>query len=615
MFFSPVIWHIATLIVPLLVSIAYLTLLERKQIAAIQGRKGPNIVGIFGLLQPLADGLKLFAKEMIIPNKADICLFILAPILTFALSLISWAILPIASLALNVELGILFILVISSLAVYGIIIAGWSSNSNYALLGALRSAAQMISYEVSIGLLFIPLILFISSLNFEELIAYQKSIWNLFHLLPVFILFFISALAETNRAPFDLPEAEAELVAGYNVEYSGMAFALFFLGEYNNMIVICVLMALLFLGGWFAPITYKIILTDYFIWNHYFLSFMPNLIFNLFFFLIVVTFLKNLIETYKYTLIFLKFTYSLFFLVTAVVLMQSLSPLDFLGETFIYKYDHIYHYNRIMNYIHTVTMVFIILGCAIGIMFIHKLVTMFLDYMTIQDAIDTYSIAPLVLYHTYTVEPEENDGWDIVDLRSLNFELFQVFLAVWIFTMVPYFVNDIDRPIFNMNQMVTLNKVFIHNKHTAGDTLILFDSLNHRISVEDARGEIIQENHLHYKRYVMETLEDRLRHNRHCLRSGTNDPLNSIIKSLNSKTFLYKESNYSLIYSFCYFFILPIKVFFLLYLFILTRAAVPRYRYDQLMQIGWKMILPISLVFVTYYSWYIYYFTQAEIWF
>jgi NADH-quinone oxidoreductase subunit H len=245
------IWHLLTLIIPLLISIAYLTLLERKQISAIQGRKGPNIVGIFGLLQPLADGLKLFIKELIIPSKSNTILFLLAPCITFSLSLISWIVIPLCMLAINIELGVLFILAVSSLAVYAIVIAGWSSNSNYALLGALRSTAQMISYEVSIGLLFIPIIMCVGSLNFDTITEYQYNLLNVFHLLPVFILFFISSLAETNRAPFDLPEAEAELVAGYNVEYSGMAFALFFLGEYNNMIVISAIMVFIFLGGWY----------------------------------------------------------------------------------------------------------------------------------------------------------------------------------------------------------------------------------------------------------------------------------------------------------------------------------------------------------------------------
>lgn len=250
--FVIVIWHLITLIIPLLISIAYLTLLERKQIAAIQGRKGPNVIGIFGLLQPLADGLKLFTKELLLPSKSNALLFLLAPCITFALSLISWIILPLCAFTLNIELGILFTLAISSLAVYGIVIAGWSSNSNYALLGALRSTAQMISYEVSIGLLCIPVILCVGSLNFETIIQFQQNQWNMYHLFPVFTLFFISSLAETNRAPFDLPEAEAELVAGYNVEYSGMAFALFFLGEYNNMIIISTIMVFLFLGGWYS---------------------------------------------------------------------------------------------------------------------------------------------------------------------------------------------------------------------------------------------------------------------------------------------------------------------------------------------------------------------------
>ena len=246
------------IVIPLLIAIAYMTLAERKVMAAIQRRKGPNIVGIFGLLQPLADGLKLFVKETILPSSANLNIFILSPILTFLLSLISWCVLPLSegTVFADLNIGVLYLLAISSLGVYGIIMSGWSSNSKYAFLGALRSTAQMVSYEVSIGLILINVLLCVGSLNFSEIILFQSSVWFIIPLFPAFILFYISILAETNRAPFDLPEAEAELVAGYNVEYSAMGFALFFLGEYANMILMCGLTTVLFFGGWLPPFNF-----------------------------------------------------------------------------------------------------------------------------------------------------------------------------------------------------------------------------------------------------------------------------------------------------------------------------------------------------------------------
>lgn len=247
--------QILLLVVPLLIAVAYLTLAERKVIAAMQYRVGPNVVGVFGLLQPLADGLKLFLKETIIPNNGNTIIFLIAPMLTFILSLIGWAVIPFdeGAVLADLNLGIMYLLAISSLSVYGIITSGWSSNSKYAFLGALRSSAQMISYEVSIGLIIINVLLCVGSLNLSQIVLAQESIWFIIPLFPLFIMFFISTLAETNRHPFDLPEAEAELVAGYNIEYSAMGFALFFIGEYANIILMSSLSVLLFLGGWLPP--------------------------------------------------------------------------------------------------------------------------------------------------------------------------------------------------------------------------------------------------------------------------------------------------------------------------------------------------------------------------
>nr|AII84227.1 NADH dehydrogenase subunit 1 [Bazzania tayloriana] len=240
------------IIIPLLLGVAFLVLAERKVMASMQRRKGPNVVGILGLLQPLADGLKLMMKEPILPSSANIFIFLMAPVPTFTLALCAWAVIPFdyGMVFPDPNVGVLYLFAISSLGVYGIITAGWASNSKYAFSGALRSAAQMVSYEVSIGLLPISVILCAGSCNFSEIVLAQTQIWFVFPLFPVFLMFFIPCLAETNRAPFDLPEAEAELVAGYNVEYSAMGFALFFLGEYANMILMSSLCTLLFLGGW-----------------------------------------------------------------------------------------------------------------------------------------------------------------------------------------------------------------------------------------------------------------------------------------------------------------------------------------------------------------------------
>ncbi|MDP6709392.1 MAG: NADH-quinone oxidoreductase subunit NuoH [Alphaproteobacteria bacterium] len=247
--------QIVAIIVPLLVMVAMLTYYERKVMAAMQLRMGPNVVGPFGLLQPFADGLKLFFKETVFPTGANKVVFTVAPMITFLLSLVAWAVIPFAEgvVLADINVGILYLFAISSLGVYGIIMAGWASNSQYPFLGALRSAAQMVSYEVSIGFVIITVLLCVGSLNITDIVLAQKKVWFFIPLFPMFIIFFISALAETNRHPFDLPEAEAELVAGYQVEYSSMTFALFFLGEYANMILMSAMTAILFLGGWLPP--------------------------------------------------------------------------------------------------------------------------------------------------------------------------------------------------------------------------------------------------------------------------------------------------------------------------------------------------------------------------
>ena len=256
---APGMWIVAkivALLIPLLLSVAYLTWFERKVMAAMQLRMGPNVVGPWGLWQPFADAIKMVVKETIIPTKANRGVFLLAPMLTFFLAIVAWAVMPVGEgLAVsNINVGVLYLFAISSLGVYGVVMAGWASNSRYAFLGALRSAAQMVSYEVSMGFVIISVLLCVGSLNLTDIVHAQRRIWFVFPLLPMAVIFFISTLAETNRHPFDLPEAESELVAGHLVEYSAMTFGLFFLGEYANMILMSGLTTVLFLGGWLPPI-------------------------------------------------------------------------------------------------------------------------------------------------------------------------------------------------------------------------------------------------------------------------------------------------------------------------------------------------------------------------
>ena len=247
--------EIVVVVVGLLIAVAYLTYAERKVLAAAQLRMGPNVVGWFGLLQPIADGVKLLLKETVIPSGANRVVFVLAPILTFSLALVAWAVIPFDAgvVIADINVGVLYLYAISSLGVYGIIMAGWSSNSKYAFLGALRSAAQMVSYEVSIGFIIVCVLLCAGSLDLQAIVEAQRHIWYCIPLFPMFIVFFISGLAECNRSPFDLVEGESELVAGFFVEYSAMTFALFYLGEYANMILMSAMTTILFLGGWLAP--------------------------------------------------------------------------------------------------------------------------------------------------------------------------------------------------------------------------------------------------------------------------------------------------------------------------------------------------------------------------
>ena len=286
-------YKILFLLIPVLVSVAMIVWLDRRIWAFVQKRKGPNVVGPFGLLQSLADALKYIFKEVIIPSSANKAIFILAPIITMTLALISWAVIPFSATQViaDINVGILYLFAVSSLGVYGIIMGGWASNSKYPFLGAIRSAAQMVSYEVSIGVIIINVLLCVGSLNLNDIVIAQKNIWFIIPLFPMFIIFFISSLAETNRPPFDLPEAEAELVAGYQTEYSGMMYAMFWLGEYANILLMCAMGSILFLGGWLSPIEiYPFNLVPGAIW----------LIFKILFLFILFALVKAIVPRYRY---------------------------------------------------------------------------------------------------------------------------------------------------------------------------------------------------------------------------------------------------------------------------------------------------------------------------
>jgi len=286
-------YKILFLLVPVLVSVAMIVWLDRRIWAFVQKRQGPNVVGPFGLLQSLADALKYIFKEVIIPSSSNKVIFILAPIVTMTLALVSWAVIPFSATQViaNINVGILYLFAVSSLGVYGIIMGGWASNSKYPFLGAIRSAAQMVSYEVSIGVIIINVLLCVGSLNLNDIVIAQEELWFVVPLFPMFVIFFISALAETNRPPFDLPEAEAELVAGYQTEYSGMMYAMFWLGEYANILLMCAMGSILFLGGWLSPIEiYPFNLIPGAIW----------LIFKSLFLFILFALVKAIVPRYRY---------------------------------------------------------------------------------------------------------------------------------------------------------------------------------------------------------------------------------------------------------------------------------------------------------------------------
>lgn len=323
-------------IVPMLLAVAFLTLMERKILAASQRRKGPNVVGFYGFLQPFADALKLLIKETIMPFIANKFLFVIAPLLTFILSLFGWGVIPFFNYGVlsDLNIGILYLFAISSLGVYGIILAGWSSNSRYAFLGALRSSAQMISYEVSMGLILMVILLYVGSLNLRSIILYQTDVWFIIPFFPFAVLFFVSILAETNRPPFDLPEAEAELVSGYNVEYSSVGFALFFIGEYSNVILMSSIFVVLFLGGWLPFPIFSFYFFSSFLYTNFFCVFFFSV--KILFLLFIFIWVRASFPRYRYDQlmrlgwkIFLPFSLFYFIFEFSIGYLNGLLPILF----------------------------------------------------------------------------------------------------------------------------------------------------------------------------------------------------------------------------------------------------------------------------------------------
>jgi NADH-quinone oxidoreductase subunit H len=322
-----IVLKILSIVIPLLISVAYFTIAERKIMGAIQRRRGPNIIGYIGLLQPFADGLKLFTKETTLPTSTDTILFLCAPALSFILSMAAWSVVPLSDGVLvgDINLGIFYLFAVSSLNVYGILFAGWASNSKYAYLGSVRSAAQMLSYEIAIGFTILNVVICSGSYNLTNIIISQQKVWFIVPLLPIFVIFYLSMLAETNRHPFDLPEAEAELVSGYNVEYSAMTFALFFLSEYANMLLMCVFSAVLFLGGWLPIIKAPFFL----IWSPVTLILSLKIIAGIIFFIVT----RATLPRYRYDQLmmlgwrsFLPLTIGYFILNSAILISFNLLP-------------------------------------------------------------------------------------------------------------------------------------------------------------------------------------------------------------------------------------------------------------------------------------------------
>ena len=326
------IYKILFLLIPILVSVAMIVWFDRRVWGLVQKRKGPNVVGPFGLLQTVADALKYIFKEIIIPAGANKFIFILAPIVTMTLALVAWAVIPLSEdfVISDINVGILYIFAISSLGVYGIIMGGWASNSKYPFLGAIRSAAQMVSYEVSIGIIIINVLLCVGSLNLKDIVLAQNNIWFVFPLFPMFVIFFISALAETNRPPFDLPEAEAELVAGYQTEYSGMMYAMFWLGEYANILLMCALGSILFLGGWLPPLDiYPFNIIPSPIW----------LILKILFLFFLFSIIKAIVPRYRYDQL-MRLGWKIFLPFSLIYVVMTASFLVYFDQLFLVRFLH-----------------------------------------------------------------------------------------------------------------------------------------------------------------------------------------------------------------------------------------------------------------------------------